>query len=250
MSIENNKIILDIIDNIVKLSDNFDKGFKTVFELEPGSKIDSSSADILYSMTKNYILIRKEHGELLLMMNNLLNSQTTNEKTNKKDSKKSSKSSNVDVDNGGEDFKNIDDLKVYYDISTFNTLLNNINDLINNIDFEYKKIALKFPKFINAKPMNIILISTDATNKYFKMIEELKQKYIQHKFMTIVCTNDKNSISKCNEELKKFNIKIKSFNSLPLIYIINGNTITEIPINKIGEIEGLDPMEPIKNLID
>lgn len=248
MSIENNKIILDTIDNIVKLSDSFDQGFKTVFELEPNSKIDSSSADILYSMTKNYIMIRKEHGELLLMMNNLLNSQTNNEKTDKKYSKKISKNSNVELDK--EDIRNTEDLKLCYDISTFNTLLNNINDLINNIDFEYKKIALKFPKFINAKPMNIILISTDTTNKYFKMIEELKQKYIQHKFITIFCSNDKNSISKCNLELKKFNIKIKSFDSLPVIYIVNGDTVTEIPINKIGKIEGLDPMEPIKNLID
>ena len=61
--------LLDKIDNLVKLSDNFDTGFKKIYNLDSSSKLDETSIEILYSMTKNYILMRKEHGEMLLMMN-------------------------------------------------------------------------------------------------------------------------------------------------------------------------------------
>ena len=237
-----NKKLIDKIDNLVKLSTEFDSGFKVIFELEP-DKINESNADILYSMTKNYILMRKEHGELILMMNKQLNSINFESKKNieKEQNKKNKK--NIDKENNID--KEIDNTMELYNISTFNTLLSNANDLINNIDYEYKKIAIKYPKFINKSQITLILIqSPDTEEKYVKMIEELKNKHPEHKYKIVNCSDTKSDISKCEEELKNFGIKFKSFKSLPIIYIKNNSTITEIPLSKINDIE------PIKQLIE
>ena len=234
-----NKKLIDKIDNLVKLSTEFDSGFKVIFELE-SDKINESNAEILYSMTKNYILMRKEHGELILMMNKQLNSINFEPKKDvDKEPNKKNKKTNIEKE------KEIDNTMELYNVSTFNTLLSNANDLINNIDYEYKKIAIKYPKFINKSQITLILIqSPDTEEKYVKMIEELKNKHPEHKYKIINCSDTKSDISKCEEELEQFGIKFKSFKSLPVIYIKNNSTITEIPLSKINDIE------PIKQLIE
>lgn len=239
-----NKILIDKIENLVKLSSDFDSGFKIIYDI-PSNKIDNVNSEILYSLTKNYIEMRKIHGELLLIMNKLLNSNNLDldldynlngdEKLNKKNLKKNISDDTIEN-------SNTKILKPLYDISTFSSLLNNANELINNIDFEYKKIALKYPKFINKKPINCILITDGKNDKYIQMIEKLKIDYPENIYKIIYCKNNEDKI-KCNEELKELDIKIK-MNSLPLIYIINGSNIIEIPINKI------DNIEHIKNLIE
>lgn len=233
-----NKKILDKIDNLVKLSTEFDSGFKVMFDLET-DKINEHNAEILYSMTKNYILMRKEHGELILMMNKQINSLNfvQIEDRDKEQNKKTKKKDKIGTE--------IDNTMELYNVSTFNTLLSNANDLINNIDYEYKKIALKYPKFINGSQITLILIKSSNTDeKYVKMINELKNKHPEHKYKIINCDDTKLDISKCEEELKDYNIKIKSLKSLPLVYIKNKSTITEIPLSKINDIE------PIKQLIE
>jgi len=231
-----NKKILDKIDTLVKLSDEFDSGFKIVFNSEL-EKINEKNAEILFSMTKNYILIRKEHGEILIMLNKQINSINLDD-VNIKPIKKSKKVS--------DEIESSNNIRVLYDISTFNTLINNINDLINNIDYEYKKIAIKYPKFINKTQTTVILITllSDLDEKYTNMINELKISHPEHKYKIIKCGNEKSDIEKCELELKDYEIKIKSSKSFPLIYIVNGNTITEIPLSKINDIE------PIKKLIE
>lgn len=236
-----NKKLIDKIDNLVKLSTEFDSGFKVIFELEP-DKINESNAEILYSMTKKYILMRKEHGELILMMNKQINSMNLEPKKDvDKEQNKKNKKNNIDK----EIDKEIDNTMELYNVSTFNTLLSNANDLINNIDYEYKKIAIKYPKFINRGQIILILIqSPDTEPKYIKMIEELKNKHPEHKYKIINCSDTKSDITKCEEELNHFGIKFKSFKSLPIIYIKNNSTITEIPLSKINDIE------PIKQLVE
>jgi hypothetical protein len=233
-----NKKLIDKIDNLVKLSTEFDSGFKVIFELE-AEKINEQNAQILYSMTKNYILMRKEHGELILMMNKQINSINLilKEDADKEPNKKNKKKNNMDIE--------IDNTMELYNVSTFNTLLSNANDLINNIDYEYKKIALKYPKFINGGQITLILIQSSNTDeKYIKMIEELKNKHPEHKYKIINCTDTKSDISKCEEELADYGIKFKSLKSLPVVYIKNKSTITEIPLSKSNDIE------PIKQLME
>lgn len=239
--------ILNKIDNLVKLSSDFDHGFKTIYNLEPLEQLDEKNIELLYSMTKNYILMRKEHGELLLMMNKFTNSinydievQSGGSKSNKNNSKLNIINDKNNKNEGGGVNEEI--TNTLYDLSTFNTLLGNVNDLINNIDYEYKKIAVKYPKFINKKQLTIILISQHSEDKYTKLMEEIKIEHPEHKYKIIKC-EDKEAMNKCNEELKEFGIKIKS-KTFPVIYIINEKTFTEIPISKIDEIE------TIKKLIE
>lgn len=244
MDFKNSKI-LDKINNLIKLSDDFDSGYKIIYELEPNIKMDEKNIEIIYSMTKNYIEMRKEHGEIISMMNNLTNKiNTTNTENTTINSVKKNK--NVEIKTDSNNQTSLDEQ--LYDLSTFATLLNNINDLINNIDYEYKKIALKYPKFINKNRVSIILISTEADEKYIKLIEKLKQEYPEYKYIILKCDN-KTDINKCENELEQYKIKIKSIKSLPIIYVISNETLTEIPISKINKIDGLDVLEPIKNLI-
>jgi hypothetical protein len=231
-----NKKILDKINLIINLSASFDSGFKIIFELE-NNTLDEKNIDILYSMTKNYIQLRKEHGEIILMFNKLSNSIILDEIV-EESSKKTTQSK------GKEDLNTeLYNSKLLYDISTFNSLLNNINDLINNIDYEYKKIAVKYPKFINKNQILIILITlSNSDEKYINMINELKKEYLEHKYKVISLEN-KSDISKYEKELNDYGIKTKSIKSLPLIYILNGGTLSKIPLSKFNNIE------PIKGLL-
>lgn len=233
-----NTKILNKINNLVKLSEEFDSEYKVIYGLNPETELDEKNIDILHSMTKNYIEIRKEHGEFLIIMSNLINSKASQNilETNKKNDK--SKSS-----------METDSINILYDISSFNTIANNINDLINNIDYEYKKIAVKYPKFINTNPITIIFITNESDveiKQYEKLINELKTEYPEYKYKNIKCAN-KSGINKCEKELEEYNIKIKSIKSLPLAFIVNNSYVTEIPLGKIDEINKKDT---IRNLIN
>jgi hypothetical protein len=242
--------LLASIDNLVKLSGDFDSEFKIMFNLDTEVIIDEEKAKILYSMTKNYILLRKEHGQIILMMNKLINSAnsieitnfTSNEYKDKKSDKNiSKKNKNNNQDNNQDNNQN--KTNILFDISTFSTLLNNVNDLINNIDYEYKKIAIKYPKFINKSQITIVLVSPNTDDKYDKLIEELKINNPEHKYKIIKCGNEKEDIKICEAELKELNIK-GPIKSLPLAYIINNSTVSEIKISQKGA------YEQIKNLIE
>lgn len=227
-----NKKIIDKINNLINQSSNFDSGFKIIFNLDTDT-LNEQNAEILYSMTKNYLLLRKEHGEIILMFNKLCNSISYDDilVETPKLQKKTKKN------------KENDNLKLLYDISTFNTLLNNVNDLINNIDYQYKKIAIKYPKFINKKPIIIILITPpNSNNKYINIINELKKIHTEHKYITIELSNDNDKNILKFEELKYYGIKYTK--DVPKIYIINGTTISDISLTHNQN------LEQIKDLLE
>ena len=211
-----NKLILDKIDNMINLSSNFDKCFKQVINY-PNGKINSEQIDLIYSLTKNYILIRAEHGSLILLMNVL------NEK----------KSLEID------DLKSMSDelVEKLYDISTFNSFMNNVNDLVNNIDFQYKKIALKYPKYINKKPLTIVLVTNDIedkNDKYIELIENVKTQFPENYYKIVKCESGEKKL-KCDKILG-FEQTLK-ISSIPTLFIVNGNTITELPVDKVNDAE-------------
>ena len=205
-----NKILITKIDEIVKISKNFDINFNNLINLQDNN-INEENIDNLYSLTKNFLSIRTRHGSLLLLIDNFKKNINIDEKTNN------------DIDNQ------------LYDLSTFISILSNVNDLINNIDFQYKKIALKYPKFINKKQLQIILFvgDDDINNKYIQLIENVKQKFPENKYKIVKCNKSDKKI-KCEDI--GLNIKITK---LPVLYIINESNITEIPIDKIEDEEGL-----------
>lgn len=215
-----NNDLIKKINNLVLLSKDFDENFKIIISLQDDS-ISEENITIIYQLTKNYILMRSEHGYLILLMDKLKNSINTEKKV---------------IENTN------DDINMLYNLSSFTSILLNINDLINNIDFQFKKIALKYPDYINMKPMIIILCinnnsdNSDETNKYINIIEDIKKIHPENIYKIIKCSKSKTKINL--DEILEIDISIK-INSLPSLYIINGDNIVEIPINKINDLESI-----------
>jgi hypothetical protein len=216
-----NKSVLEKINNLVKLTKQFDHDFKIIIDL-PNNVLDEKNIEHVLTLTNNYLLIRNIHGQLIVMMNKLINS--------------------TEVKNDNKD-DNDEYIEKMYEISTFSSLLSNISDLINNIDFQYKKIAVKYPKYINKKQFTIILIteSNDENNEHIKLFNTIKTKYPENKYKIIISTE-----SEMKKEVKKIlnqYIKLTS-KKLPVLYIVDGSKFIEIPLDKIKDIES------IKNILD
>ena len=209
-----NKLLLDKIDNFVKLSKEFDEDYKQVIWISDNKLLDIH-IKCIYTLTKNYILLRTAHGKFILMMDQYKDSINTKL---------------LETDDN-----NINEL---YDLSTFSSIMININGLIDNIDFQYKKIAIKYPKFINKKPLTVLLLTNtdDKENEYIKLIEKIKQQSPENIYSIIKC-DKKEKKFKCDKILG-VNLTIK-LTSLPMLYVINGINIVEIPIDKINNIEAL-----------
>ena len=213
-----NKLLLEKIDNIVNLSACFDECFKQVIHF-PDKIIEHEQFDLIYSLTKNYILIRAEHGSLILLMNRL------------------DKAKSLEID----ELKKMDDelKEKLYDISTFSSFMSNVGDLTNNIDFQYKKIALKYPRFINKKPFTIILVTNeieDKENKYIKLIENIKTRFPENYYKIVKCEQNDKKL-KCDKILGfEQTLKLKS---VPTLFIVNGTNIIEIPIQQIDNVDSI-----------
>lgn len=214
-----NKLLLEKIDNLINLSVKFDEFFKQVINY-PDAKIESQQIETIYLLTKNYILLRAEHGSIILILNRL----------------NQVKSSELD------DLKTIDDemIEKLYDISTFNSLINNVNDLVNNIDFQYKKIALKYPRYINKKPLKIIMVVNETENeesdKYIKLIENIKKQFHENFYNIVKCDKNEKKLKPDKSLGLEQPLKITS---IPTLFIINGNNIVEIPIDKVSNVESI-----------
>lgn len=209
-----NKLVLDKINNFVLLSKEFDSNYINIIQKQ-NDKLENNDIKCIYMITKYYIEIRTTHGELLLLIDELKNNMGT---------LKSSKQN--------------DGTNKLYDLSTFSSILANINELVTNIDFQYKKIALKYPKFINKKPLSILLLTDDDSqeNQYVKLINQVKEKVPENIYKIVKCNKSDKKI-KCDKILgTQLTLKISN---LPVLYIINGSNIIEIPIDKINGVESL-----------
>ena len=119
--------------------------------------------------------------------------------------------------------------------------MTNANELISNIDFQYKKIAIKYPKYINKNSLTILLLTNtdDSENKYIKMINQIKQQSPENIYKIIKC-DKKDKKFKCDKALG-INLALK-ITSLPMLFIINGTNIVELPIEQIDNVETLTNM--------
>ena len=206
-----NILLIKKIDNILDMSAQFDKFCVQVLD----DKLSEKNPTLIYNITSLYILIRAEHGGILLLNDKM--------KTDiiKKDTKLNDQTINK-----------------LYDLSTFTSIIENIANLVSNIDFEYKKIALMFPKLIDKKQIDIVLFTKtlDKEDKYVKLIEDVKNLRNQYNYHVIEC--DKiNKVINCDKILKrKISINVEK---LPSLFLINGDNIAELPIDKINEINDL-----------
>jgi hypothetical protein len=206
-----NILLIKKIDNILDMSAQFDKLCTQVLD----DKLSEKNPSLIYNITSLYILVRAEHGGILLL-NDKMKMEIT-----KRDTK-----------------LNDETINKLYDLSTFTSIIENIANLVSNLDFEYKKIALMFPKLIDAKQIDLVLFSKtlDKEDKYVKLIEDVKNLRNQYNYHVIEC--DKvNKVINCDKILKrKISINVEK---LPSLFLINGDNIVELPINKINETNDL-----------
>jgi hypothetical protein len=198
------------IENILKKSTDFDSLCTDILE-------DLNAKDISYKvekLTHNYINIRKSHGELLLLENNL----------------KKNINKNIKLQKGGG--KN-----ELYDLSTFTSIIENVSNVVNNIDFEFKKIALLFPQHIGENKQNILYFKDKNKNsKYSKWIDELKdtKKNIDFDIVELSEENKKYNLSKLTSE--DIDIEVKN---LPSLFIVKNNNLIEVQLDNIRNIDEL-----------
>ena len=198
------------IENILKKSTDFDFICSDILD-------DLNSKNVrekVENLTKNYINIRKSHGELLLLENNL----------------KKNINKNIKLQKGGG--KN-----ELYDLSTFTSIIENVSNVVNNIDFEFKKIALLFPQHIGENKQNILYFKDKNKNsKYSKWIDEIKDTKDNINFDIIELSeeNKKYNLSKLTSE--DIDIEVKN---LPSLFIVKNNNLIEVQLGNIKNIEEL-----------
>jgi len=198
------------IENILKKSTDFDYICTDILE-------DLNTKDIsikVEKLTNNYINIRKSHGELLLLENNF----------------KKNINKNIKLQKGGG--KN-----ELYDLSTFTSIIENVSNVVNNIDFEFKKIALLFPQHIGENKQNILYFKDKNKNsKYSKWIDEIKdtKDNINFDIVELSEENKKYNLSKLTSE--DIDIEVKN---LPSLFIVKNNNLIEVQLGNIKNIEEL-----------
>ncbi len=198
------------IENILKKSTDSDLICTDILE-------DLTAKDInikVEKLTNNYINLRKSHGELLLLENNL----------------KKNINKNIKLQKGGS--KN-----ELYDLSTFTSIIENVSTVVNNIDFEFKKIALLFPQHIGENKQNVLYFKDKNKNsKYSKWVEEIKETKDNINFDIVELTEDnkKYNLSKLTSE--DIDIEVKN---LPSLFLVKNNNLIEVQLGNIKNIEEL-----------
>jgi hypothetical protein len=121
-----------------------------------------------------------------------------------------------------------------YGLSTFYSITQDILNVISNIDYEYKLVASKFPKFVNKNVLRLILIVSDKNDKFIDIINKLQKKNPENAYDIIETSKSEINIKDIINKDIKLNI-----NSTPSLFIINGDIITEIPLEKNDTFEKL-----------
>ncbi len=204
-----NNSLIKKIDNIVKLTNEFDMIFSVLRKTyKEGVELDSEQVENIYKLTKLYIFVRSEHGSILILLDRL---------------KDKIKAGSTELDD--------ELINKLYDLSTFSSIVENVSNLISNIDFEYKRLAVMFPKYMNKKPLTVILVSDDLERdkNYVDIINELSKQNNERVYKVIKC--EKGEKVNCGTIYgKKINIKV---DVLPNMYMINEENIVELPIKQI-----------------
>jgi hypothetical protein len=199
---EINKKLIDTIDIFVNKCDNFDKIYKEVINIVNNNT--NENIDELYDIVTCYIEIRKEHGIIIKIYD---------------DYKKTAKTKNDEE---------------MYNLSTFNSILENVKNLVQNIDFQYKQFATYFPELVNNNLMTVILIINEKENeddkKLINMINKIKSVKYENKYKIMKCKKNSNEIKLKIKNNKYVTLKPKS---IPSLYLLNKKTMTEVPGNNI-----------------
>lgn len=195
------------IESILEMSGKFDKICTEI--LSGNVDLNESSIKNIKELTSLYMSIRAEHGGIIVF----------NDKMKKDAGKQNSSLSDTIINK-------------LYDLSTFTSISDNINNLVSNVDFEFKKIALMYPKLINKRTNHLLLFvkTINKEDKYIKMIEDVKKLRPENEYHVVECKESDKKVD-CG---KMVGMKLSlGIDKLPCLYLVNGTNIAEIPIDQL-----------------
>ena len=194
---EINKKLIDTIDIFINKCDNFDKIYKEVINIVNNNI--SNNVNELYDLVECYMELRKDHGIMIKIYDNY---------------KKIAKIENDDE---------------MYNLSTFNSILENVKNLMQNVDFQYKQFASYFPELINNNSMTVILVINETENindkRLVEMLNKIKGIKYENKYKIMKCKKNTNEIKLKIKDNKHIILKPKK---IPSLYLLNKKTVTEI----------------------
>jgi hypothetical protein len=204
------------IESILEMSGRFDKICTSI--LSGDVDLNEHSIKNIKELTSLYMSIRAEHGGVILL-NDKMKKDIGTEETSLPDAI----------------------INKLYDLSTFTSISDNINNLVSNVDFEFKKIALMYPKLITKQTNHLLLFvkKIEKEDKYINMIEEVKKIRPENEYHVIECKDNEKKID-CGKLVgMKLSLGIEK---LPCIYLVNGTNIVEIPLDQLNETNDLIKM--------
>jgi hypothetical protein len=205
---EINKNLIDTIEIFVDKCDNFDKLYKKVIKII-NTEINDN-LDELYDITSNYIEIRGCHGRIIKTYDNYKNSGLKNDEE-------------------------------MYNLSALTSILENVNNIIQNVDFQYKQFATYFPNLVNKSYLTVLLIvdnnETEEDIRLINMLNEIKVKKYEHKYKIMKCGKKEGIELKIRKKNKKIRLVPKK---TPSLYLINDDIISEIQTENIKNKEMLE----------
>jgi len=195
------------IESILEISGKFDKICTEI--LSGNVELNESSIKNIKELTSLYMLIRAEHGGVIIL-NDKMKKDIHAEETSLSDTI----------------------INKLYDLSTFTSINDNINNLVSNVDFEFKKIALMYPKLIAQRTNHLLLFvkTIDKENKFVKMIEDIKKLRPENEYHVIECKDEDKKIDCSKMVGMKLSLGIEK---LPCLYLVNGTNIAEIPMDQL-----------------
>ncbi len=195
---EINKKLIDTIDIFVEKCDNFDKIYKQVVNIINNNI--KNNVDDLYNLVDCYIEIRKEHGIMIKLYD---------------DYKKI-----ITIENDEE----------MYNLSTFDSIIDNVKNLIQNIDLQYKQFAIYFPELVNNNFMTVILLVNEKEDendiRLLNMINKIKLVKYENKYKVLKYKKGSNGTKLKLGDNKEITLRPKR---VPSLYLLNKKRITEIP---------------------
>ena len=195
------------IESILEMSGKFDKICTTI--LSGNVDLNESGIKNIKELTSLYMSIRAEHGGIIVLNDKMKKDIGTHD---------SSLSDTI--------------INKLYDLSTFTSISDNINNLVSNVDFEFKKIALMYPKLINKRTNHLLLFvkTINKEDKYVKMIEDVKKLRPENEYHVVECKESDKKVD-CG---KMVGMKLSlGIDKLPCLYLVNGTNIAEIPMDQL-----------------
>lgn len=203
----NSVSIVKNIEAFVDRSEHFDKLF-----------IEEPNVDTVRELTKCYMNLRTQHGILLSQVNKMMNAS---EPLLKPDTKLTDETR-----------------QLFYTISTLSSLTENVSSVMNNIDYQFKQIASNYPQFISCNSPKISLFVSKMNDDHVTILNTFNQSHPEYQIAIKQCSlGEKRD---CGDMFgKNFSIHFKT---LPMMFLVDGNKITELPIDNINSVADLEKL--------